>query len=95
MTWQPNTNVTSPPPVCINCGFIGAAHYVNGYGPYCGRCAAQAAGPVAPQVEDPQEPFIWRGADPPGTVVLSTDCSQPNSRPGWPQFTMNLPGLLL
>lgn len=27
---------------CINCGFIGAVHFANGIGPYCGECVKKA-----------------------------------------------------
>lgn len=37
-------STTVPVPPCINCGFIGASIYVNGYGPYCGTCASKAQG---------------------------------------------------
>ena len=29
--------------LCVNCGFAGATQYINGNGPYCGRCAEQAS----------------------------------------------------
>jgi hypothetical protein len=30
--------------LCVNCGFVGTTLYINGQGPYCGRCANQASG---------------------------------------------------
>lgn len=32
------------PPICINCGFVGASEWINNYGPYCGECAKKARG---------------------------------------------------
>ena len=38
-------------PLCINCGFVGASYWINGQGPYCGKCAAQAVMPPAQEGE--------------------------------------------
>ena len=48
------TSSSNSVPLCINCGFIGASKWVGGFGPYCGRCASQAAGPdqIQPSIDD-------------------------------------------
>ena len=70
---------TAKPAKCINCGFVGATHTVNGIGPYCGRCAAQAQGPmpvfhppyIVPYTSPPPSPYtVWCQMDnPPDTAV--------------------------
>jgi len=67
-------------PVCINCGFVGAARMVDGFGPYCGKCAAQAAGAVPPAPYIPPVPYpaprespIWDDG-----MVCKTICGSSN-----------------
>jgi hypothetical protein len=68
--------------LCVNCGFIGASLWINGNGPYCGKCADQASGrPSTTTFEWPPSPpdrdeKVKKLAEALRAVLVMWDCGE-------------------